>query len=74
MKSELTSEFAKLAPWIYQFRIGGADYGGAISAVGDKRVERFWRFAPRIGTILELGSDIGTSTFSISTINFFFFT
>ena len=63
---ELTSEFAKLAPWIYQFRIGGADYGGAISAVGDKRVERFFGFAPRIGTILELGSLEGAHSFILA--------
>jgi SAM-dependent methyltransferase len=66
MKAELTSEFAKLAPWIYQFRIGGADYGGAISAVGDKRVERFFDFAPRVGTILELGSLEGAHSFVLA--------
>ncbi len=30
-RAHLTSEFAKLAPWIFKFRIGGADYGGEIS-------------------------------------------
>ena len=35
MKADLTEEFAKLAPWVFQFRIDGADYGGEISAVGD---------------------------------------
>jgi hypothetical protein len=41
VKMDLTSEFAKLAPWIFKFRIDGTDYGGAISAVGDVRVEQF---------------------------------
>jgi SAM-dependent methyltransferase len=66
MNAELASEFAKLAPWIYQFRIDGADYGGAISAVGDKRVERFFDFAPQAGTILELGSLEGAHTLSLA--------
>ena len=66
MKAELTSKFAKLAPWIYQFRIDGADYGGAISAVGDKRVERFFDFAPQVGTILELGSLEGAHSFILA--------
>jgi SAM-dependent methyltransferase len=66
MKAELTSQFAELAPWIYQFRIDGADYGGAISAVGDKRVERFFDFAPRAGTILELGSLEGAHSFILA--------
>jgi SAM-dependent methyltransferase len=66
MKPELTSRFAELAPWIYQFRIDGADYGGAISAVGDKRMERFFDFAPRAGTILELGSLEGAHSFILA--------
>ena len=66
MKAELTSEFTRLAPWIYQFRIDGADYGGAISAVGDKRVERFFDFAPQVGTILELGSLEGAHSFILA--------
>lgn len=66
MNAELTSKFAELAPWIFQFRIDGADYGGAISAVGDKRVERFFRFAPRVGAILELGSLEGAHSFILA--------
>ena len=66
MKADLASRFAKLAPWIYQFRIDGADYGGAISAVGDKRVERFFDFAPQVGTILELGSLEGAHSFMLA--------
>jgi hypothetical protein len=66
MKTELTSKFAELAPWIFQFRIDGADYGGAISAVGDNRVEQFFCFAPRIGTILELGSLEGAHSFILA--------
>jgi len=66
MKTELTSKFAELGPWIFQFRIDGADYGGAISAVGDNRVEQFFCFAPRIGTILELGSLEGAHSFILA--------
>ena len=66
MTADLTSEFAKLAPWIFQFRIDGNDYGGAISAVGDVRVERFFRFAPHAANILELGALEGAQTFLLA--------
>jgi SAM-dependent methyltransferase len=63
---QLEEEFAKLAPWIYQFQIGGQTYGGGISAVGDVRVERFLRFAPGAATILELGSLEGAQSFILA--------
>jgi hypothetical protein len=63
---DLTSEFAKLAPWVFQFRIDGADYGGGVSAVGDPRVDQFFRFAPGAKTILELGSLEGAHTFILA--------
>jgi hypothetical protein len=63
---DLTSEFAKLGPWVFQFRIDGADYGGAVSAVGDPRVDQFFRFAPDAKTILELGSLEGAHTFILA--------
>jgi len=66
MNPDLTSEFAKLAPWVFQFRIDGDDYGGAISAVGDPRVDQFFRFAPAAETILELGSLEGAHTFLLA--------
>jgi Methyltransferase domain len=66
MRSDLTSEFAKLAPWVFQFRIDGHDYGGAISAAGDVRVERFFRFAPNAANILELGALEGAHTFILA--------
>jgi hypothetical protein len=66
MTSDLTSEFAKLGPWIFQFRIDGQDYGGAISAAGDARVEQFFRFAPEAATILELGALEGAHTFILA--------
>ena len=66
MTSDLTSEFAKLGPWVFQFRIDGQDYGGAISAIGDARVEQFFRFAPKAATILELGSLEGAHTFILA--------
>jgi len=66
MEADLTSEFAKLAPWIFQFRIGGADYGGTVSAVGDVRVEQFFQFAPHAATILELGALEGAQTFILA--------
>jgi hypothetical protein len=66
MKADLTSEFAKLAPWIFKFRIDGTDYGGEISALGDPRVEQFFRFVPAAETILELGSLEGAHTFILA--------
>src|SRR5438093_2424195 len=66
MKPDLTSEFAKLTPWIFKFRIDGADYGGEISAIGDVRVERFFRFAPNAANILELGALEGAHTFILA--------
>src|SRR2546421_7890738 len=60
--SELAAKFAELGPWIFQFRIDGKDYGGGISAVGDARVDDFFRFAPKAATILELGSLEGAQT------------
>jgi len=62
----LAEEFAKLGPWIYQFKIDGQTYGGGISAVGDVRVERFLRFAPNAKTILELGSLEGAQSFILA--------
>jgi protein-L-isoaspartate O-methyltransferase len=62
----LAEEFAKLAPWVFQFRIGERDYGGGISAVGDVRVEQFFHFAPNPRTILELGSLEGAHTFILA--------
>ena len=64
--ADLTAEFAKLGPWIFQFRINGRDFGGGISAVGDERVERFFRYAPEAGTILELGSLEGAQSFILA--------
>ena len=52
----LAAQFAELAPWVFQFRIGKATYGGGISAVGDIRLTEFLRFAPEAKRILELGS------------------
>ncbi|HSP45644.1 MAG TPA: class I SAM-dependent methyltransferase [Chthoniobacterales bacterium] len=63
---QLDEEFAKLGPWIFQFRIDGHDYGGAISAVGDPRVDQFLRSAPTAGSILELGSLEGAHTFILA--------
>ena len=62
VEEEITNEFAKLAPWIFQFRIRGADYGGAISARGDIRLEQFFRFAPGVQSIIELGALEGAQT------------
>jgi hypothetical protein len=66
MNAEVEAEFAKLAPWVFQFRIDGADYGGRISAAGDPRVDRFLRFAPEAATILELGALEGAHTFILA--------
>lgn len=64
--SDLSAEFAKLAPWIFQFRINGRDYGGGISAVGDARIDQFFQFAPEVEIILELGSLEGAQTFLLA--------
>lgn len=64
--SDLTAEFARFGPWIFQFRIDGQDYGGGISAVGDARIDQFFHFAPEVETILELGSLEGAQTFILA--------
>jgi SAM-dependent methyltransferase len=66
MTTDLEEQFAKLGPWIYQFRIGNRDYGGGISAVGDARVGWFFRHAPHPETILELGSLEGAHSFMLA--------
>lgn len=66
MTADLTGKFAKLAPWVFKFRINGTDYGGEISALGDPRVEQFLRFAPTAEAILELGSLEGAHTFILA--------
>ncbi|PYI90759.1 MAG: hypothetical protein DME97_16395 [Verrucomicrobia bacterium] len=62
----LTAEFTKLGPWIYQFEIDGKTYGGGISAIGDMRVEQFFRYAPHPETVLELGSLEGAQSFILA--------
>ena len=62
----LKAEFAKLEPWVFQFRIGDADYGGHVSAIGDIRIQRFHDFAPEAETILELGALEGAHTFMLA--------
>jgi SAM-dependent methyltransferase len=66
LMTQLEEQFAKLGPWIYQFRIGDRDYGGGISAVGDVRIERFFRFAPDAKTIVELGALEGAHSFILA--------
>ena len=66
MNDPLKEQFAKLGPWIFQFRIDSADYGGGISAVGDLRVVEFFRVAPEAATILELGSLEGAHSFILA--------
>ena len=66
-RSDLSGEFEKLAPWVFQFRIAGRDYGGAISAIGDVRLEQFWKFAPDAKRILELGSLEGAHSVQLAT-------
>src|SRR5467141_2963600 len=66
MNDPLKEQFAKLGPWIFQFRIDGAAYGGGISAVGDLRLEHFFHFVPEVATILELGSLEGAHSFILA--------
>src|SRR3954470_14572542 len=63
MNNDLRDKFGELGPWVYQFEIAGEIYGGGISAVGDVRVERFFRYAPNATTILELGALEGAHSF-----------
>jgi hypothetical protein len=63
MKAELTAEFERLGPWVFQFLIDGEIYGGHVSAIGDIRVEQFFDYLPGAATILELGSLEGAQTF-----------
>jgi SAM-dependent methyltransferase len=63
MNNDLGDKFARLSPWVYQFDIAGKIYGGGISAVGDVRVQRFFRYAPNAATILELGALEGAHSF-----------
>jgi trans-aconitate methyltransferase len=60
--ARIARQFAELAPWVFQFRIGEANYGGGISAVGDIRLLEFLRFAADAQRILELGSLEGAHT------------
>ena len=66
MTTSLEEQFARLGPWIFQFRIEGEDYGGGISARGDARIDQFFRYAPDVETILELGSLEGAHTFLLA--------
>lgn len=66
MKNDLAERFAALGPWIYQFEIGGKIFGGGISAVGDERLERFFRYAPNAETVLELGALEGAQSFLLA--------
>jgi SAM-dependent methyltransferase len=63
---DLSADFAKLGPWVFQFRIDGRDYGGGISAVGDARLDQFFRCAPRVERILELGALEGAHSFILA--------
>jgi SAM-dependent methyltransferase len=66
MERDLASEFAELAPWIFQFRIGDASYGGGVGAESDARIDQFFQFAPEVATILETGSLEGAQTFLLA--------
>ena len=66
MTTDLAAKFAELGPWIFQFDIGGKPHGGGISAAGDPRVDWFFRFAPGVTSILELGALEGAHTFLLA--------
>ncbi|MFL6520741.1 MAG: class I SAM-dependent methyltransferase [Chthoniobacterales bacterium] len=63
---DLAEQFAALGPWIYQFQIDGKTYGGPISAEGDVRVERFFRYVAEPKSILELGALEGAHSFILA--------
>jgi SAM-dependent methyltransferase len=64
--AELAGEFERLAPPIPNWNTHGANYGGAISAIGDVRLDQFWNFAPDAKRILELGSLEGAHTVQLA--------
>lgn len=66
MKNDLAEKFAALGPWVYQFEIGGKTFGGGISAVADERLVRFFRYAPNVETVLELGALEGAHSFLLA--------
>lgn len=65
-RNQIIARVEALAPWVYKFRIEGADYGGSVSAVGDVRLEQFFRFVPHPRRILELGSLEGAHTIQLA--------
>lgn len=52
---EVEQEFARLAPWITQFRIDGKVLGGDFKLEDDPRVGQFFAHFPDAREILELG-------------------
>jgi len=62
----VTAAFAKHAPWVTRFRIGGDDYGGSFDALNDPRLDFFCDAFPTARRILELGSLEGGHTIGLA--------
>ena len=62
----VTAAFAKHAPWVTRFRIGGHDYGGSFDALNDPRLDFFCDAFPTARRILELGSLEGGHTIGLA--------
>ncbi|MGZ5020192.1 MAG: class I SAM-dependent methyltransferase [Chthoniobacterales bacterium] len=65
-RNEIIARFEALSPWVYKFRIAGAEYGGSVSALGDARLDQFFNFVARPRRILELGSLEGAHTIQLA--------
>jgi SAM-dependent methyltransferase len=62
----LDAEFAALGRWITRFAIDGTEYGGSYDALGDPRLDLFFRCFPNVRSILELGSLEGGHTLGLA--------
>ncbi len=64
--SQVAATFARYAPWVTRFRVGGHDYGGTFDAPNDSRLDLFWEAFPKACRILELGSLEGGHTIGLA--------
>lgn len=64
--SPLGQEFARRAPWVTRFHIGGASYGGHYDAGTDQRLDLLHAQFPQARRILELGCLEGGHSFALA--------
>src|SRR5450432_972778 len=63
---DVAAAFAKHAPWVTKYDVGGASSGGSFDAINDHRLGLFWRSFPEARRILELGSLEGGHTIGLA--------